>query len=182
MFIRSPSDLPRRSRNESCFQYVDLQKLVSAAKAHNGEFVAGVISLFRARIQRLKTWVDTKMVSIQIEPRNAVTISQASKIKSLNPHSISWNNCLDYMTTKDFHLLARACSTDEGTVHYGYSMNWPQHVQGSYSMTYPHGKQLFGLLEQSKKTLNVQVQIMGSTGLLHSPPFDSPYNIIDVST
>ena len=182
MFNLPLCDLPCRSRNESCFHSVDFQKLVNAAKSHNGDFVAGVVSLFRARIQRLKSWIDTNMVSIQIEPPTVVTMTQAARIKSLDPYSISWNNCVDYMTTKDFHRLARACSADEDTVHYGYSMNWPQYVQGTFSMTYPHGKQLIDLLERCRKSLTFQAHIMGSAALLQFPPFDNPYNILDTST
>ena len=52
-------------------------------------------------------------------------------IASLLPYSMSWSNVLDYIEPSAFHCMARACSAPSGTVHYGYSMNWPQYIYGA---------------------------------------------------
>ena len=52
-------------------------------------------------------------------------------IASLLPYSMSWSNVLDYIEPSAFHRMARACSAPSGTVHYGYSMNWPQYIYGA---------------------------------------------------
>eukprot|EP00913_Durusdinium_trenchii_P022015 g20688.t1 len=53
-----------------------------------------------------------------------------------HPWTMSWSNVLDYMPPQKFHQLARMCSLQGDTIHYGYSMNWICEVYGSCIMDY----------------------------------------------
>jgi hypothetical protein len=53
------------------------------------------------------------------------------RITALRPFSMSWSNVLDYIEPCAFHTMARACSAPNGTVHCGYSINWPRQVKGA---------------------------------------------------
>jgi hypothetical protein len=37
----------------------------------------------------------------------------------LQPYTVTWSNCSDYMGRDEFHQVARGLSNEE-TVHYGY--------------------------------------------------------------
>jgi hypothetical protein len=62
-----------------------------------------------------------------VEPSHRALLAE---ISSLQPWAISWSNVPDYLSPKDFHAMARACSRPGGedTVHSLQSMNWPYDV------------------------------------------------------
>ena len=101
-----------RSRNESCFHSLNFKDLIDATKKHKNDFVSGAISLFREGIIRLNNNVIGGLVVIKIEPPSTVSLDfpgVIEKIRCMKPYTMSWNNCLDYMSIKDFHGLAKAC-------------------------------------------------------------------------
>ena len=72
-----------------------------------------------------------------VEPGAASTLAA---IRSLRPYTVSWSNVPDYIAPREFHAMARACSTEvsEGAeVHLVYherrvgssgcSECWPGH-------------------------------------------------------
>ena len=44
-----------------------------------------------------------------VEPRAAATLAA---IRSLRPYAVSWSNVPDYIAPREFHAMARACSTE----------------------------------------------------------------------
>jgi hypothetical protein len=176
-----PPTLNGRSRNESCFHSVTLKDLADYTREH-GDFVVAITEIFRDRIGRLKNDIDQNRISIEIKPPAVVSLENKdviSEIQSLEPYTISWNNCLDYMTVKDFHLLARFCSASENTVHYAYSMNWRTNVRGSFSMSLGVGKHMRRLLDSGRNAIQMQSLFEGTRPLLRSIPIDNPFNVMD---
>ncbi|KAL4145802.1 hypothetical protein PRNP1_011678 [Phytophthora ramorum] len=72
-------------------------------------------------------------------PYNHENQELLERIATMRPDTISWSNVLDYFLPKDFHDLARRCSTYGGCVHYGYSMNWSTQVFGASIIDYGVG-------------------------------------------
>ena len=52
------------------------------------------------------------------------------ELKELKPYVVSWSNISDYLSPKDFHIIARQLSCDE-TIHALHSCNWTQLVYGT---------------------------------------------------
>jgi hypothetical protein len=173
-----------RSRNESCFYSLNRTDLLRHVGESN-DFVAGAISLLRQNINRLHGWVIQKLVRITVERPTFVSLSNTStvsKIKQLSPWTISWNNCLDYWSIDDFHRLARACSAEENTVHYGYSMNWPTNVCGSTCLTLPCGEHMKLMFQEVEKVIDSSYSVLGFKRRLTSPPIDNPINVLNFMT
>ena len=171
------------SRNESCFHSITINILAKSAKKCDGDFVGGAISILREKIGLLKDRIAKNLVRISINDHPAMVCLSNPKvineIRLLCPYSISWNNCLDYMSIKDFHRLARACSAPRDTVHFGYSMNWPTNTKGSFSVTYPTGKQNEVTMEVIRKMLKGLYDYCELTDLLIQPPIDNAINLFD---
>lgn len=171
-----------RSRDESCFHSLDITNFMNATKQNNGDFVAGAIGLMSYNITQLHEFVSGGEVAITIKPPTIVSIDSPqvmAEISAMSPYTISWNNCLDYMPTKEFHRLARACSAAEDTVHYGYSMNWPADVFGASCLTYPVGEVTQKLLDNARHSLSMLYALRGMKGLLKCPSIDNPINVMD---
>jgi hypothetical protein len=173
-----------RSRNESVFHSLDMTKLARSTKQNKGDFVQGALSLLRSQISKVHDLVLRGLVSITMEPPSRVSLDNPqiiSKISSLNPFTMSWNNCLDYMTIQDFHRLAKACSAPEDTIHFGYSMNWPCDVKGSCCLTMPVGPHMMDVMKGAREGISFSYQMGGLSDLLVSPPIDNPINVLDVA-
>ena len=174
-----------RSRNESCFHSLNFKDLIDATKEHKNDFVSGAISLLRQGIIRLNNYVIRGLVVIKIEPPTIVSLDVpcvVEKIRCMKPYTISWNNCLDYMTIKDFHRLAKACSAPEDTIHYGYSMNWICDVKGACSLSMSTGEHFEEVMKGTRSSVEMQYRVYGCDELFISPPIDNPINILDITS
>eukprot|EP01031_Cornospumella_fuschlensis_P032672 gene32672-39501_t len=147
-----------RSRNDSCFHSISSRLLTKRTMEHNGDFVAGAVSVLRTHIQKWNRLVIGKRVSIKIEDPCIVSLSYPSVVDAIRascPWTMSWNNCLDYMSIEEFHSLARACSAPSDTVHFGYSMNWCTNVQGAYCLTLTGGDHMKTIMEGARQSIDV---------------------------
>ena len=52
------------------------------------------------------------------------------ELRALQPYVVSWSNISDYLSPKDFHIIARQISCNE-TIHSLHSCNWTQLVYGT---------------------------------------------------
>ncbi|CAK9081292.1 Hypothetical protein SCF082_LOCUS38710, partial [Durusdinium trenchii] len=95
-----------------------------------------------------------------------------------HPWTMSWSNVLDYMPPQKFHQLARMCSLQGDTIHYGYSMNWICEVYGSCIMDYDKQPQVQSeIIKQSHQMCEMTGKMAPAGKLLLLPPHDSPMNI-----
>ena len=123
MFSLLPKFKGGRSRNDSCFHSISSRLLTKRTMEHNGDFVAGAVSVLRTHIQKLNRLVIGNRVSIMIEDPCIVSLSNPSVVDAIRascPWTMSWKNCLDYMAIVEFHSLARASSAPRDRVHFGY--------------------------------------------------------------
>ncbi|KAJ2997985.1 hypothetical protein HDV02_004987 [Globomyces sp. JEL0801] len=184
MFEAPTSLRSSRSRNESVFHSLDYSQLIDATKKSNNNFVSGAISILRSKIARLNKLIVSGKVNVVVKPPAIISPAFPKVIKeisSLNPYSISWNNCLDYLPREKFHTLARACSAAEDTIHFGYSMNWPGDVKGGSCLSFPVGEHFHEIMKTSRLGISLMYTMLGVNGLLRDPPIDNPINIFDIS-
>ena len=114
-------------------QTVDFELLMKArTSGRAADIVEACIILHKERIASLVRRVRDSSVEIVLRLASVALTSPdvVKEIRALRPWTISWSNVLDYITPFDFHALARACSADEDTTHFMYSMNWQQDVKG----------------------------------------------------
>ena len=94
-------------------------------------------------------------------------------ISSLKPRSMSWSNVCDYIIYPDFHLLAQACSDEDRTLHFGYSMNWTTEVYGASIMGFPGPENLsyrIDVLEKSLDKVKLKYKLHEWNEYLRCPP------------
>lgn len=96
---------------------------------------------------------------------------------------MSWSNVCDYVSPKDFHKMARACSVDAGhrsTIHFLYSMNWIQEVKGAILMDYA-GPGKLHWLNMGRRMIDLSYDLYGLDSLHLNPPNDHPYNVAQMA-
>ena len=80
-----------------------------------------------SRLDRLIAWA--RAGAVTVEARVGDIRELVPYVASLQPWTMSWSNVLDYVSTAEFHRIARACSIHGDTIHFAYSMNWSQKVR-----------------------------------------------------
>ena len=114
------------------FMYCIDERALFEERKRNSDIIAAAVACLRTSISRLRTLINQREVTVVIHHQSLSLENHdlLSSISSLNPLSISWSNVCDYFSPKDFHKMARACSSNE-TIHFAYSMNWPMFVKGA---------------------------------------------------
>lgn len=59
----------------------------------------------------------------------------AAEVRQLHPDTISWSNVCEFVSPRDFHNLAAACSVPQ-TTNYMHGMNWVFDIKGSSPLDY----------------------------------------------
>ena len=170
--------------DESVFQTIDFESLMkSRLKCDN--IVDAAINYLRTSIQKLTENIIKKhfLIEINFQLVNLSIKIVTDRIKSLNPYTISWKNVCDYYTPRDFHKIARLCSS-ENTVHFAYSMNWPRHVFGASIIDYLTNSDCFKFMDAmidqfQSQTITRVYDILDAQKILRVPFVDDPRNIVD---
>ena len=105
------------------------------------------------QIQQLQECIQNDYVQIDlrygdIQPLDSIDGVLLHEIKSLRADTISWSNLVDYFVVEQFHELAHYWST-ESTLHYGYTMNWPLTMYGTYISVYHTIKERATILDET---------------------------------
>ncbi|CAJ1385095.1 unnamed protein product [Effrenium voratum] len=171
-----PPSAPPLEKGESAFNAVEIDDLAQCQEPNIRQKLSG--ELLR-RLARLRTWLQSKEVVLDLR-RDFVSPEAAivGWIERLHPWTMSWSNVLDYLPPKEFHKLARSCSAQGDTIHYGYSMNWIAEVYGSCIMDYDgHPEAVAKIIEGSHEMCQQAERLMPSGKLLLLPPHETPMNI-----
>ena len=118
--------------NESIFSCFPSHKLMDML---NSSDLASVNTIMDAAhefamqgLRRLSMWAVTEQVTVELICANISHI--AENIAERQPCTMRWSNICDYMDYKDFHRLARSCSSHGNTIHHVPSMNWLSETWG----------------------------------------------------
>jgi hypothetical protein len=176
-----------RSLTESIFDVIPLSHLLKH-RANQPDLLAAARAYLREGTTQIHEWISTDR--IVIEPRLGMVVVNSPTIEvihTLQPYTMSWSNVLDYMTPRDFHTVARACSAAEETVHYAYSMNWTNQVKGSCLLDYADATARLRILDGSPKGMKDFLESKsgpdsiypGVCQLIHLPPVVNAMNTAD---
>lgn len=182
------------ANNENVFEVVDLKELIEHYERTDSEAkdcVHALTSFLESKILTLKERIHSNKITLEVYCEE-LSLSSSVLIKNickeLQPYSMSWSNVCDYINPKDFHKLARRCSTGNETIHYGYSMNWPLDVKGTFIGDYclgPENIELKDFITTSLKGSESILKNMWKEYLpsafkyLTFPVHTNPMNIID---
>ena len=180
-----PKDyLGKIAMDESIFQTIHFESLMQE-RIKNGNIMDSAVKYLREGVAKLKNYVTSKQVLFDFNFKlvNLENEAVIKEISSLNPYTISWSNCCDYFEPKDFHKLAKSCS-GKSTVHFAYTMNWPQRVYGSSYLDYKANtkegnKFLDKLVDASCLAVDTLYKMLGCKDVLLSPPVADPRNLAD---
>ena len=163
------------SSEETIFQTIDFSELITHRKKCSNIMQAAV-EYFKTGIDRLSKFVREKSVIIELNFKiiSAENKAAVEEISALNPTSISWSNVCDYFNPKEFHSLARKCSGRQ-TLHFAYSMNWPQRVFGTNVIDYEYKTKEGGefydqLVKITTDGVGQLYEQLKCEDLLHYPP------------
>ena len=180
-----PEDYPGKiASNETIFQTIHFESLMKERKA-TGSIMTAAVKYLRDGIRKIKSYITERLVLVDIH-YNLVSIENTDVIKqiaALDPYTISWSNCCDYCTPKDFHKMAKSCS-GKSTIHFAHSINWPQRVFGTSFIDYKAntkegGQFLDTLVEASSTAANMLHLMLGCKDILHSPPVADLRNLVE---
>uniref|UniRef100_A0A7S1X5G0 Uncharacterized protein n=2 Tax=Tetraselmis chuii TaxID=63592 RepID=A0A7S1X5G0_9CHLO len=193
MFAIPPDMSLQRPRNEHFLHPLSETDLMHERKTSPDIVHAGV-SLLRRKIGKLRAILLDGSVKVEVRHQGvSPVISLAGRgggkasavhhqIAAMRPSSISWSNVLDYMNIAVFHAMARACSAPAGTIHFGYSMNWPQNMKGASVFDYVHEpKKIDALCDVGQKTVVKGYKAERVEHLLLSPPVENAVNLGDLA-
>jgi hypothetical protein len=170
-----PERTPPLQRNECVFNTISVQDVLES-DAWDGHYFRTAEKEKTVRVSKLMANVREGKVLISLRCAMVCSGPVANEIASLNPHSISWSNVLDYFLPHQFHELAKACSTKTSgtttaTTHFGYSMNWPVSTFGSSIMDFekpPTG--MLEIIDKSNESLRQMLTSRRNSRRLFSFP------------
>ena len=179
--------------NEDVFQVVNLKELIEHYDQHStdGDCVKALTTLLEGRIHRLKRRIQSQNITVEVHCeevnlKNEILIDKICN--DLRPRSMSWSNVCDYIDPVEFHMLARKCSVGNETIHFGYSMNWPQDVKGAFIGDFCLGEEndeLKDFIKESIRAFENSIEVTWKHYLstafkyLTFPPHTNPMNVID---
>jgi hypothetical protein len=102
-----------------------------------------------------------------------------NEIAAEKPWTMSWSNLVDYFCYEEFHEMARKCSQHGDTIHFGYSMNWVQNVQGTFLIDYAgasHSKLRGELIDASYQAMKEAYQSFAWEKRIRLPLPHNPMN------
>ena len=119
--------------NENLFHGVGIYSTsFSSANGNGGQnFMGFVEAIIKGKLNKFRGLVQDEQIEVEFKYKDISVddMKFAAEIKEQDPYGIEWSNIPDYMDTKKFIQLARACS-GEKTVHFIDVMNWPRNVFG----------------------------------------------------
>lgn len=171
-----PPSSPPISIGESAFNAVEIDDL---AVAEGKDILHRLVQELLRRLRRLRQWLLTGVVEVDLRC-DVVDLEAAIVpwIAQQHPWTMSWSNVLDYIPPGKFHQLARMCSIQGDTVHYGYSMNWVVEVFGTCIMDFDGNSEAVSqVIKASHEMCETTERIAPAGKLLLLPPHDTPINV-----
>ena len=171
-----PPSSPPISRGETAFDAVEIDDL---ANVEGGDILNRLVTELHQRLKRLRQWLlagdvelDLRCEVVHLKAKIVPWIAQQ------HPWTMSWSNVLDYVAPGKFHQLARLCSIEGDTIHYGYSMNWIAETYGSCVMDFDGQPEAVSkIIDGSHEMCKMTERICPAGKLLLLPPHDTPMNI-----
>eukprot|EP01135_Chromosphaera_perkinsii_P000778 Nk52_evm66s151 gene=Nk52_evmTU66s151 len=183
MFRKLPYDLIKshRSLDENFLHGIDSSSLFQTATHNSQSIMDAARTLLTYRVENLIRSVKNKEVQMEVHV-GKVCLSNPALLNSISahrPYTISWNNVLDYIPRVDFHRIAKLCSAPEDTIHFGYSMNWPQRMAGAMSIDYPGGSHMKERLKLARQAETMSSVFSGWGRYFRCPLLTNPINTLD---
>ncbi len=117
---------------ESPIAKLDLGALRASSTAHAPSFFGRMRAYFEGKIHKFAMHLRSgallftaKLGRISVENMDLIR-----ELRTLQPYLVSWSNISDYMSPRDFHVIARQLSCNK-TMHVLHSCNWTQQVYGT---------------------------------------------------
>ena len=133
VFFDNPEGTPPVDDDETVLGTLALQTVLTAAFDLDSTFVHALEVVHLKNIQKLIRWA--RSGDLVVELHHAAIEDVVEDIAAMRPYTMSWSNICDYVDPRDFHKLARACSSTD-TMHFGYSMSWSTEVYGANILDY----------------------------------------------
>ena len=172
----------RVATDEIIFQTIDFIELIKR-RMKCSNIIQAAVEYFKTGIVRLTKVIREKSVIIELNFKilSIDNKAAAEEISAMNPSSISWSNISDYFNPKEFHSLAKQCSGNK-TLHFAYSMNWPQRVDGTSIVDYEYktreGSDFYDwLIETTSNGIEKLYDELISKSVLHFPPVGDCRNL-----
>jgi len=118
------SIVPRRSMTECVFSMLRLDIQI------NQSLMGSIQTYLIQRITKLSEYLQKAQVTIFLSNQRVTYKSIPSQFAQSKPDSVNWRNCCDYMSTSEFHSMARKLSGPH-TMHSMHSTNWVRDVYGA---------------------------------------------------
>ncbi|KAG5177594.1 hypothetical protein JKP88DRAFT_332187 [Tribonema minus] len=184
----TPPGAGERALDDNFLQTIQIQDLYERRlRGDSPDVVAAGAQLISERVGRLRDHIRARRVTIEfrlalVEERNIL-----AEISALDPWTMSWSNCCNYVHPREFHAMARAASSVKGdTIHYTYSMNWVREIKCAMVMDYAGAepKEMWRerrreIITTSQKAINDLHRGLGWNTLLVAPPVDNAMNVVD---
>ena len=197
MFVQPPEFPSQRSLDESVFHNIPAQ-ILWRRRRETPDIVAAAVAHLREGIKALAERVAAGKITVELRLHQLSPSSTAemASISALKPFTMSWSNVSDYVSMRDFHAMARACSGPGGadTIHYGYSMNWPLVVKGASVLDWmlmeperpegakPNPKSPLQLFQKGAlAVIDASYAVCGCKPYLLFPPPEDMRNLVDLA-
>jgi hypothetical protein len=158
----------------------------------NHSIVDAAVDLFleRLRVVQQKILSGELQADVKLGLISKENTALIAEIQSLKPALMTWSNVPDYIHPKEFHELARQCSSlgKDDTKHILYSMNWHRHVFGSHHVDYCLGptmsheskQKMKSVIAQTKAEMSEHLESCGLSADLLDPPLSSAKTFADI--
>ncbi|KAL3935281.1 MAG: hypothetical protein SGBAC_009170 [Bacillariaceae sp.] len=181
IMLDCPEGTASLSRNETVFSCLNWEALASSLSFPNTSVFEAAQEYIMERLLKVAGWASHGTVTLKLvcdDVQNMTDIIAASK-----PWTMSWSNVLDYMEYADFHRLARACSINGNTLHFGYSMNWTVDVFGVNILDFAqkeHAEFREKVITEANQSVATIYKMAGWDKYLRLPPPSNPINTTSI--
>ena len=178
MMFDLPDGTPPLENGETVLGLLPLHLVGDIIRSTGAPLITIVKDMITADMAKLVGWARTSKVIVDLRHKDITTCS--SEIVSLHPFSMSWSNLCDYFGYRKFHKMARSLSMCGDTIHFGYSMNWSQHILGANLLDYENGDQRKKLIKAAAKAVSLTRKMLGLADVLRCPPPTNSINTVCV--
>jgi hypothetical protein len=171
-----PEGTPPQDDDETVFSALSWKDLVDTLRGNGLNVVQAAELLALRGISRMASWAQSGQLVVELQ---CTSLQEAIEdIAVARPWTMSWSNLPDYFDYSDFHRMARQCSINGDTVHFGYSMNWTTEVFGTNLIDFADASIRASLIKESHKNAVMFYRTFGWTEILRIPPPENPINTV----
>lgn len=186
----SPLGCTGRQAPDEVFLFtIEQRSLLVARAAGAADIVAAGVAHLRARVAALAAAVSCGDIQIYLhrsllKPIPLFTPLDGGLFDAVqyNPATVSWSNVPDYLTARDFHIMASKFS---GATHSLYSMNWSGYVKGASITDWMYRDDEEALRKEmhaAATTIKQQIAVVGTVGgarIFNTSPNLDLFNAVD---